>query len=671
MKPKLILLFLIVVQIGYASDFKFGKVSKQEVMATEHHLDVDANAAILFKKEWVHYRYDTNVGWSLVREVNYRIKIYNKDGFDWATLQVPLYAASGNEESISAIKGITFNMEGDKVVGVKLKKDGIFKEDVNKYRKKASITMPNVKEGSVLDIEYKISSPLYWNMDEFKMQYEIPLDYVEIKLDIPEYFIFKKHAKGWHPIEFHQFVENRTINISYTTTDNGYRYVGRGTSKKTGNVEFKENNHEVVAEDIPALLDEKYTSNIDNYRSSIKFELAATRFPNSPYKNYSLSWEDVAKSIYKYDGFGDELAKSNYFKTDVENLINGLGKDEQKAMAIFEFVKAKMNWNNYVGVTCEYGGVRKAYKEETGNAAAINLMLTSMLRFAGLKANPVLISTRSNGIPLFPTSDGFNYVVAGLEIQDNILLFDATEKNSFPGILPIRTINWSGRLIREDGSSVPVNLMPSQKSLDATMMSVELNEDGLISGKIREQYSAYNAFIFRNGYSNGTEDSYLENLEKSNGDIEISDYELQNKDNLSKPVVQTYSFIKEGAFEAISGKLYVPPLFHFSTLENPFKANDRKFPIDYGFPWEDKYIVNIKIPEGYKVESLPESITVALPDNLGHFSYNIDLNQNLVNVNVGLVLNTGVLPSQYYHDLKELYRHIVEKESEKIILSKS
>jgi hypothetical protein len=60
-------------------------------------------------------------------------------------------------------------------------------------------------------------------------------------------------------------------------------------------------------------------------------------------------------------------------------------------------------------------GVKKAYKDKTGNVAEINLMLTAMLRYAGLNANPVLVSTRSNGIAIFPNRTAFNYVIAAVE----------------------------------------------------------------------------------------------------------------------------------------------------------------------------------------------------------------------------------------------------------------
>jgi hypothetical protein len=669
MKKSLFIALLLTIQLGYSNDIKFGKVSAEEVASTQHALDPEANAAILYKKEWVSFNYRNDDGWTISKEVHYRIKVYNKDGFDWATHQVPLYVSGNDEEKISSVKGFTFNIENGKVVSEKLRNDGVFVEEVNKYRKKASITMPEVKEGSVLDIEYTVISPLFWHMDEFKFQYGIPADQVDVRLDIPEYFVFKQFSKGAYPIAVNQSTKKRSISLSYRETDPSGN-LGRSTLR-TGNVEFTENVYKASASNMPALLEEKYTSNIDNYRATIKYELASTRFPNSPFKYYSLTWEDVAKSIYKYDNFGNELNKTNYFEEEVDALIAGLSSTEEKAIAIFEHVKNKMTWDNYYGVGCSSKGIKKAYKDGTGNVGEINLMLTAMFRHAGLNANPVLVSTRLHGIPLFPTSDGFNYVVAGLEMNNGVVLFDATEKHGYPDVLPTRALNWVGRLIREDGSSAPIDLMPKSKSADIVMMNVQLNEDGSINGKFRQQYTLNHALSFRNSFNSGTEDSFLEELEKEHGDIEISNYDLKNNAQLSKPVVQSFEFQRDGGFEAISNKIYLSPLFHLTTAENPFKTDKREFPIDFGFPWEDKYIVNIKIPEGYTLESTPEPLAMALPDNLGKFTYNLNAQGNTINVKIEIEMNTGVVPAHYYPDLKEFYRQIVEKQTEKVVLVKA
>ena len=97
----------------------------------------------------------------------------------------------------------------------------------------------------------------------------------------------------------------------------------------------------------------------------------------------------------------------------------------------------------------------------------------------------------------------------------------------------------------------------------------------------------------------------------------------------------------------------------------------REFPIDYGYPWQDKYIISINIPAGYAVESIPEPIAVALPENLGQFRFNISATPNVISASVETTFNSPIIPAYYYADLQEFYRHIIEKESEKIVLAKT
>ncbi|RDY58865.1 DUF3857 domain-containing protein [Flagellimonas nanhaiensis] len=668
MKFKLFLLLLASVHVIFANEVKFGKVSKEEVSETVHPIEADAAAAILYKKEWVYYEYNYENGWSMTKEAHYRVKIYNKQGFDWATLQVPLYVSGGDEERISGVKGVTFNLVDGKVVSEKLKKDGIFIEEVNKYRRKASITMPEVKEGSVLDIEYKVSSPLFWYMDDFWFQYDIPVNVVDIRLDIPQYFIFKKYSKGFYPIDVRESRENRSINVSYRSQDQS-GYMAR-TSRKSGSLDFYETVYQVNTQNLPSLKEEAFTNNIDNYRAAIKFELAATQFPNSPYKNYSLSWEGVAKSIYDFNSFGTELDKTRYFEEDIDNLIAGKTDNMEKAMLIFEFVKSKMTWDDYSGATCSEDGVKKAYKEGSGNVAEINLMLTSMFRYAGLNANPVLVSTRSNGIPLFPTTDGFNYVVSGIEVQDDVILFDATEKNSYPDVLPNRVLNWMGRLVRKDGSSSQVNLIPDQPSREIHYLNAKINEDGSVEGKSRTQYFNQFALSTRGKLSKTDEETYLEEMENTHGEMEISSYALQNEKELSKPLIETCEFANEGQCEIMGDKIYVKPMLFLAETQNPFKMEKREYPVDFIFPRQKKCMIGLTIPEGYKIESLPESSVVQLPEKLGTFSYQIVAQGSQVNVNVSMQLASAIFPANYYDILKEYYKKMVEKEAEKMVLSK-
>jgi len=293
-----------------------------------------------------------------------------------------------------------------------------------------------------------------------------------------------------------------------------------------------------------------------------------------------------------------------------------------------------------------------------------------MLKNAGLKANPVLISTRDNGVPLFPTREGFNYVVASVELEGQKVLLDACNKYTEPNLLPVKALNWMGRVIEEDGSSSVIAVTPKKLSKKVVNITVNLKENGDIEGKERETRTFYNAYLFRNRNNAISEEDYLDKKENDNDGVEISNYEIKNKNILGKPIIEDYDFFMENQSDVIGDKIYFSPLFYHTEKENPFKLEKRDYPIDFVFPWEEKYMVNISIPEGYEITSVPENKRLLLPNNLGSFSYIISQKENKLQVVVGVKMNQAIIPVGDYAGIKELYKNIVEKETEKVVLSK-
>src|SRR5690606_35610161 len=161
------------------------------------------------------------------------------------------------------------------------------------------------------------------------------------------------------------------------------------------------------------------------------FELSYVHFPGSPLENYTMTWDGVAKQIYEIPSFGEELRKNNYHSKDLEAILANSPDHLTKITNIYEFVKNKMHSNNYIGIYSDKGVVN-AYKENSGSVADINMILTSMLNNAGIEANPVLVSTKSNGIPLFPTINGFNYLITAVSYNNKIILLDASDKFLVP-----------------------------------------------------------------------------------------------------------------------------------------------------------------------------------------------------------------------------------------------
>ena len=671
---KKILCTLIIVFITnslIAQDYKFGKVSKQELQEQFYEKDSAANAAILYKNRKTYFKYIEGEGFVVITEMHERIKIYNSEGYDWATKEIDLYQSSTDYEKVVGLKAVTYNLEGGKVSKSNLEKNEIFKEERNKYWIEEKFTMPNLKEGCVVEWKYKINSP-FRSIDDLQFQYGIPVKKMHIELETPEYFVFKKRSKGYYPV--YPIVDNTSgkivINSKTRSGGTGSNDPHVRTSYSSSTIDYFATKDTYDIEDVPALLEEPYVNNIDNYRASMEYEFSELHWPNEPVEFFSNSWDDVTKTIYQDSDFSNQIYKSNHFEDDLAVVLAAAKTDTEKISAIFELIKHKITWNDYAGITT-FNGTRKAYKDGVGNAADINLNLVSMLNSAGFNANPVILSTRAHGIPLYPTINGFNFVIAAVELESGLVLLDATDPYSTPNNLPLRDLNWNGRLIRKDGSSKSVNLGASAPSAENTNLMVSFDEEGNATGMCRISYENLNAQDYRNSKAKLKDEDIIAKIEAKNSGIEIGDFKIQNKENSYKPVVEMYKFTSESMIDKIGNKIYVNPLFFNATTVNPFKLENREYPIDFGTPISEKNNVIITIPEGYSIVSVPEKLAVALPNNYGVYIYNITINGNQINVQSKLKIDTAIYPTQNYSEIKEFYNLIVNKHSEKIVLEKT
>ncbi|MGK0255205.1 MAG: hypothetical protein ACI9OE_002729 [Mariniflexile sp.] len=666
MRIAAILLCLCFTITTFSQDYKFGNISKEELEEKFNPLDSSANATYLYKYRRTFFEYQQEKGFYQVTEIHERIKIYNQEGFNYATKAVSLYKNNSEHEEMNSLKAYIYNLVNNKIEETKLQKEGVFKTEQSEYFDETKFTMPNIKEGSVIEYKYEIHSPFYWNVDDFEFQHAIPIKKIEAQFEAPEYFNFKLNVKGFLSVIPKNELKRDKITFRSKTRSEG---LVTGTTYNSSDLEFKNHITSYDLSDIPALKEEPYVNNINNYRSAIKYELSYTKFPNSTLEYYSTTWEDVVKTIYDSPNFGSELDKTGYYEDDIDALITSISDPMERVALIFDFVKARVKWNGYNSKYTNEG-VKKAFKDHVGNVAEINLMLTSMLRYAGLKAHPVLVSTRKNGIPLFPTREGYNYVITYVKLAQGTILLDATNKYSVPNILPFRDLNWQGRVIAEHGGSELIDLYPKEDSKNSISMMVTIDENGDVEGKYRSIKTNHDALSFREQYSESNKDDFLEKLENKYNGIEISDYQVKNDTDLSQPIIDSYKFVKESQADVIGDKLYFSPLFFLKRNENPFKLEKREFPVDFGYPSSTDYRVIINVPEGYKIESMPESAAIALPDNLGSFKYKIAGNGKSIQISVSTQINEPIISALYYDTLKEYFNKFIEKEAEQIVLSK-
>lgn len=647
LKKILLLILLISCFDGFSQEGKIQKVTVEELSEKVYAKDTSAVAAYLYKNGKTYFEI-SNRYWIMVTEVYTRVKIYKKEGYEYANGEITVYTGD-KKASITFIDGNTYNLVGGMIEKTSLKEEGQFKEYPEEDFTTKKITMPNVKEGSVVEYKYIIRTPYFTNFEDWYFQYDIPVKEIQYTVKIPSYFTYNIYTKG-------------TVEINAL-------HLQPELNKK---IDAYETTHIYKAKDINASKDEEYVNNKENYVSILQHELASVRIPNTEVEHYATDWASVAGNIYDNDRFGKELKLSSYFEKDIDGLIKPGMTSREKALAVFEFVKARMNWNKKYGYLCRLG-VKKAYESREGNVAEINLMLTAMLRYVGFYANPVLVSTRANGLAIYPTRTAYNYVVTAVDTENNgeVMLLDATSKYTQPNIMPIRALNWQGRMIMKNKKTAEIDLMPNANSKEVIQIAAQIDKEGKVSGKIRNMYYDYYAYGFRENNSDNTTDSNILRLEKKHEGLEIKDYNLLNEKDLTKPVSEEYNFLHDGIADVIGDRIFFNPMLFFANTVNPFKQEKREYPIDFIFPRKDNYLITIKLPEGYVVETLPASMSLGMEQNIGSFKYNIVNNPGQLQLNISYEINHATISQDYYVTIKDFFKKMIEKQTEKIVLKKA
>jgi hypothetical protein len=116
--------------------------------------------------------------------------------------------------------------------------------------------------------------------------------------------------------------------------------------------------------------------------------------------------------------------------------------------------------------------------------------------------------------------------------------------------------------------------------------------------------------------------------------------------------------------------IYFNPILIDKLTENSFKSNDRRYPVDLVTTLGGVCVVGVAVPGGFKIESLPKSKGILLPDNSGKFLYNISSKNNTIQLTTQFIVNKSRFTVDEYKLLKEMFDLILSKQDEQIVLRK-
>lgn len=637
---------------------KFGDVTKEELLMTTYDKDTSASAVILADYGFSSIVYRESLGFSLDFERTTRIKILTKDGLKWGDFIIPLYVSGSDDEKIGTLKAATYNLQDGKIVESKVKNDGIFKEKVDENTIHMKVTCPNVKEGSVVEITYRMNSPFLFNFQDWYFQSTIPIVMSEYRANIPEYFNYDKYLQGYVSLAV------ATESREPTKIRSAYN-----TQAGAGEVDLMETRARWVARDVPAFKPEPYMTAVHDFISKLNFELASIKFPNQPIKTFLGDWKDINKTMWESDAFGRQVTSNGFLKNTVEQLIANVSSPEEKIIAITNYVKANVAWDGMQRRSIS-DPLRKVLDNKKGSSAEINLLLASMLEKANIKVSPVLLSTRDHGLlrEATPALGQFNYVICLAEYGDKSILLDATEKLLPIGMLPERCLNGKGFVVGKEGFKwVPLNA--PMKTRSTTSAELTLTESDNLKGKLKVDCNGYAALRHRKRYFTDGEIEFLKQFVGSRA-WEIQNTSISNAEKIHENFVQEHEVIVNENTMVAGDMVYIDPFITSSQKQNPFKSEVRQYPVDFGSPMEETFHLKLELPANYTVDELPQSKVIALPENAGRYMYNVAQNGNVITVTSMFQINKSLFTQLEYPYLREFYNQIVAKQAEQIVLKK-
>lgn len=357
----------------------------------------------------------------------------------------------------------------------KLSKDAFTKQIIGSKRR-TTITFPDLKPGDIIEYAYKIDyyggydklgaekyflfsqekryqaykarerlATVTWDDETLKQVTNLPTWY----FDNPVYtFSSKFAAKIGAEIDYLFFTTNLppdrvspTVETIYIITAPVYKL------------------HSWYMENVPPFVpDTAEIVEAEAQRSAVHFRLFSTRGENRIIAGAYTDqhWQYVGESFQGY--VIDYVKTSKSLRKKARSLTADQETELAKLEALYDYIAAEFTVDpSGYDMRPHNQTLKQLYKKKIGKPFELNLLLVEMLKIAGLKAAPILISTREK--ISFRKSGQFNHMITRVEIGGQDMLVDVSSTECPLGLLPKMSMVTEGVGIDYDNSK-PCRIVP-------------------------------------------------------------------------------------------------------------------------------------------------------------------------------------------------------------------
>ena len=625
--------------------------------------DSNATAVILADKGETHY-VGTKNWFARVYTRHTRIKIIDKRAFDLATVKIYLEGQQDNREKLGNVSASTFNIENGQLSQTKLDENDVYRDKLDKNRTEVKFTLPGLKEGSIIDYSYTITSE-YWDRLpswEFQSQ-KYPCLYSEYEVEIPVAMSFVLLRQGVHPYSVDKgSIGHSNYKVTLNPDESSLVNLDQDYTVISNTVR-----HDWVMKNLPAFGNEPFLTTPLNYIDKIEFQLSGTNTSRET-EEYSNTWAKATEELLGEERFGAALQEDYNLVDDLAGKITNEGDRLALARTVYYYVARHFTCTQearYITTT-----LQDVVRKGSGTVGDINLLLILLLRKKGLSADPMVLSTRDNGFNMvrYPMLERLNYVVVRLNLDGKIYYLDAAHPELGFGQLAGECYNGAARIISSRDTGAVDFDADSLKERRVTLVMMTGTDKG-VEGTWQSTLGMQGSYETRREVREKGQQQYFKDIQTRYGDdITVGNGGIDSLALPEEPVKVHYEFVLKQPTGA--SLIYLSPLIGDGWRKNPFDATERKYPVELPYTVDETYIFSMEIPQGYAVDELPKSARVGLNGDQGQFEYLISQQNNQVQMRCRLRLNKAWFPASDYASLRDFFGFVVKKEAEQIVLKK-
>lgn len=402
-----------------------------------------------------------------------------------------------------------------------------------------------------------------------------------------------------------------------------------------------------------------------------KFEDIAPVVILSNYESWNQisDWyRNLAKNVYD---------SNEAMKKLVDAVSNDSNGDKIKiAQKLYTFVSRSVR---YVGIWLGDGAYKPRKASEVfenlyGDCKDKTTLLISLLGLAGIKGEPILVSTRN--VPTyfedFPAMI-FDHAITKITLGKNQIFVDPTSYTSIFGFVPD---NSQGRFALDINNNkfFKLPIEKPEKNGSEYYVDLEIDDSGETTGKIIIKFRGEPSESFRGTVYAIKEKELKNKIKYALNDlipgVDLKSAELRNFDTAVDPAELEVSFSSNKYFDKVDDLLIVPARLV------PFKRSDfvvsqtRAFPIDFWTKGRHTTNYNYKYPFNYKIRNAPKNLKI----DSRFFIYTLKVinseKNNTLNISEEYLIDKTFIDATDYLGFKNDYEKLLGLSKKYIVFEK-